>query len=330
MSSTGLAAGTRARVRRSKATLTILAVPLAVLASFALFSGGGEAREPDISPYRGLGTWLDNWDWTNWNDAASRKRATRTIVAMKQRGVRTLFLATSHHSQAVDVVNRSAVAQTIEVAHRHGLKVVAWYQPSLTDPDRDLRRALAAIRFTTAGGERVDSFALDIEARIVRPPSTRNARLLSLAAGIREAVGPGYALGAIVPSPRLLELYPRSWPGFPYRRLARSFDVFLPMAYWTFHTSTRDGAYAYTRHSVAGIRRETGDADVAVHAIAGTARHANSAGMRGFLAATRACGTLGLSLYDFLTTSRTEWREITERPRQAVRDSRGCSYRAPR
>ena len=72
-------------------------------------------------------------------------------------------------------------------------------------------------------------------------------------------MGPCYALGAIVPSPRLLELYPNSWRGFPFKRLARYFDVFLPMAYWTYHASTFAGARDYTRDSVSGIRRRTGD-----------------------------------------------------------------------
>ncbi len=277
------------RLTRSKASI-FLAVALVALACSALLSG--EAEEPDISPYRGFATWLDNWDWKTWNDPESPGRARRTIAAMEQRGVRSLFLATSHHSQAADVVRPQAVSATIEAAHSRGMRVVTWYQPSLIDPDRDFRRSMAAIRFRTSGGERADSFALDIEARLVRPPSARNTRLLSLAARIRDAVGSGYALGAIVPSPRLLDLYPGSWPGFPYERLAKSFDVFMPMAYWTFRTSTLQGAFEYTRDSIAGIRHKTRGSGIAVHAIGGTARHANSAETRGFLAAARACGAL--------------------------------------
>jgi hypothetical protein len=269
-----------------------------------------EPEEPDISPYRGLATWLDNWDWKTWSDPEDPVRASRTIADMERRGVRTLFLATSHHSQAAAVVRPDAVSATIEAAHDHGLRVITWYQPSLIDIDRDYRRSMAAIRFRTSGGELADSFALDIEARLVRSPAVRNARLLSLAARIRDSVGSGYALGAIVPSPRLLDLYPGSWPGFPYRRLARSFDVFLPMAYWTFRTSGGKGARDYTRDSIAGIRDKTRRADIPVHAIGGTARHANRAEMRGFLAAARASGAIGVSLYDYLTTSTVEWREL--------------------
>lgn len=304
--------------------LIILALPLLALACSALLSDA--TRRPDLGPYRGVATWLDNWDWKTWHDASRSTRAKSTIADMKRRGVRTLFLATSHHSQDALVVRPKAVSRTIEAAHDSGMDVVAWYQPSLVDPERDYRRAMAAIRFRTSRGEQVDSFALDIEARIVTPVSTRNARLLRLASRIREAVGSGYALGAIVPSPRLLDLYPRSWPGFPFRRLAESFDVFLPMAYWTFHASTRRDAYEYARDSIAGIRHATRNTDAAVHAIGGTARHATSAEVRGFLAAARDCSTLGISVYDYLTTSTAEWRELSERPLEEAKSGHSCSW----
>jgi hypothetical protein len=307
------------------ATALVLAVVVVVLATGALLSSS-DGDGPDLTPYRGLGTWLDNWDWATWRDPDSRQRADKTIATMRQKGVRTLFLATSHHTQPADVVNRRAVSETIEAAHRRGMKVVVWYQPSLVDPARDYRRALAAIQFETAGGEHADSFALDIEARTVRPVSTRNARLLRLAARLREEVGSDYALGAIVPSPRLLDLYPNSWRNFPYRRLARIFDVFLPMAYWTFHATTLKAAHDYARDSVSGIRQLTGDPDVLVHAIGGTARRATSAGMRGFLAAGRECGAAGLSLYDFLTTSQASWSEIAARRKGAPRRAHTCAW----
>ncbi len=304
-----------------------LAVALAVVTSGALLSSSEKEDPPDLTPYRGLATWLDNWDWATWQDPDSRQRADKTIATMSEKGVRTLFLATSHWSQPAGVVMPRAVSQTIEAAHRHGMKVVAWYQPSLVNPERDFRRALAAIQFETADGERVDSFALDIEARSVRPVSTRNARLLRLADRLRDEVGPGYALGAIVPSPRRLDLYPQSWPGFPYKRLAKVFDVFLPMAYWTFHAPTLNDARAYTRDSVSGIRALVGDPDIAVHAIGGTARDATSAGVRGFIAATRECGVRGISLYDFLTTSTSAWREIAARPKGRPHRTRGCDWK---
>jgi hypothetical protein len=299
--------------RRVRAAI-IAGLLITAIAASVVACGRAEtprAAKPNVDAYRGLATWLDNWDWKTWG-TPGRGQATRIVNAMKRRGVQTLFLATSHHSQTEDVVEPEALSAVMEAARHRGMRLIAWYQPSFTNIERDYRRAMAAIRFRTRGGERFDSFALDIEARVVTPTALRNSRLLQLSARIRRTVGQEYTLGAIVPSPRLLELYPNSWPLFPYDRLAGFYDVFLPMAYWTFHTGTFKGAYGYTAKSISGIREETNTANVTVHAIGGTARHANAAEVRGFLGATRACRAVGVSLYDFLTTTRAEWQELTQ------------------
>ena len=61
----------------------------------------------------------------------------------------------------------------------------------------------------------------------VPSPALRSARLLQLAAWLRASVGPSYPLGAIIPSPRGMQLSPSYWPGFPFSSLAQSFDVIV-------------------------------------------------------------------------------------------------------
>ena len=163
-----------------------------------------------------------------------------------------------------------------------------------------------------------------------RPVATRNARLLRLADRLRDEAGQGYALGAIVPSPRLLDLYPQSWPGFPYKRLAKVFDVFLPMAYWTFHAPTLNDARAYARDSVSGIR--------ALDRRPGHRRCTRSEGPPG-TPRVQACAassprpgsaaSSGISIYDFLTTSGSAWREIEARPHGRPRQSARLRLGAP-
>jgi hypothetical protein len=72
------------------------------------------------------------------------------------------------------------------------MAIVAWYVPSFANPARDQRRSLAAIRFRTAGGERFDSFALDIESSVVKAAGLRNARLLQLSRQLRAAAPPAF------------------------------------------------------------------------------------------------------------------------------------------
>ena len=115
-----------------------------------------------LAAYRGLGTWVDIFDATSWAHP-------ETMVAkMKARGVRTLFLETGNYSQTVDVVRPSGQARFIDAAHARGMKVVAWYLPSFSALKKELRRSLAAINFRTPSGGQFDSFALDIEASVVK------------------------------------------------------------------------------------------------------------------------------------------------------------------
>ena len=237
---------------RRAALAGVLVCLLAAL--LATLSGPRAARSqpaPALALYGGLGTWVDIYDLRVWRNPVA------ALTAMKARGVRTLYLETSNYRQASDIVRPAGTARIVEAAHALGLKVVAWYLPGFLNPARDTRRTLAAVRFRTPRGHRFDSFGLDIEASVVRSVPLRTARLLRLSSTLRAAVGPSYALGAIIPAPRGMELLPRYWPDFPYRQLARIYDVFLPMAYFTYRARNPATTYEYTVRNVAIIRRAT-------------------------------------------------------------------------
>src|SRR5204862_4535867 len=122
--------------------------------------------------------------------------------------------------------------------------------------------------------------------------------------------GAAYPLGALIPSPRGMQLLPKYWPGFPYAALADDYDVFLPMGYFTYRTHARQGAYAYTVRNVAIIRRATGDSLVPIHAIGGVADASTSAQVRRFVQAARACGLIGASIYHFGSPSPARWTAL--------------------
>src|SRR5262249_54824747 len=124
------------------------------------------------------------------------------------------------------------------------------------------------------------------------------------------AAGAEYPLGAIIPSPRGMQLLPKYWPGFPYAALDDDYDAFLPMGYFTYRTRTRQGAYAYTIRNVAIIRQATGDPLVPIHVIGGIADASTSAQVRGFVQAARTCGVMGASMYDFRSTSTAQWTAL--------------------
>lgn len=268
----------------------------ALLTATVLVPAGGAAP---ADPYDGLGTWVDIWDTAVWRNPEA------AVARMHAFGVRTLYVETSNYSQALALRDPKGLGRLLEAAHAEGMQVVAWYLPSLANVARDLSRALAAVRFESPGGQTFDSFALDVEASVVKKVPLRNARLHTLATRLRAAVGLDYELGAIIPSPRGMELKPAYWPGFPYADLAQTFDVFLPMGYFTYRFKAAAPAAAYTRANVELVRAAA--PDVPVHAVGGIASHATLAQVRAFVAAARAEGAVGLSLYDYATTPARFW-----------------------
>ena len=263
---------------------------------------------PSLEAYRGLASWVDLFEERAW------RRPGRAVADMAAHGVRTLFLETSNYSQRRAVVNRPAVGRFIEAAHDRGMAVVAWYLPGFADLRRDLRRSMAAIRLRTPRGERFDSFALDIEASIVDPPSRRTKRLLTLSRRIRGRAGDGYTLGAIIPSPVGIELAGDYWPRFPYRKLDAIYDVFVPMGYFTYHVNGAAKVHDETAENIRMLRAATGDATVPVHLIGGIADRTSAGEAREFVRAVREHGILGAGLYNWSLTRERHWTELRNIP----------------
>jgi hypothetical protein len=278
---------------------------LVVIAALVLALPAGGAVPRDTSAYQGLGTWVDIWDGT------VLAKPETAVERMRDLGVTTLYLETSNYSQRLDLVRPAALGRFVDAAHANGLSVVAWYLPSFRNLALDLRRSLAAVRFRSPNGDAFDSFALDIEASAVKPAARRTARLLALSARLRAAVGPQYPLGAIIPSPRGMDLRPSYWPDFPYVQLSRRYDVFMPMGYFTYRYKSAAAARAYTAANVALIRERAGDEGIAVHAVGGLAARATIAQVHAFVSAAAEQGALGASLYDFASTRADEWRALS-------------------
>src|SRR5262245_45924993 len=281
-----------------------VAVAMIVGVLAALTAGPiGHAGDSSVTlgVYGGIGSWLDIFA----GDA--RTRSGPLVTTLQAHGVRTLYLETSNSSQRTDVVRPAEVSALIEAAHAAGIDVVGWYLPSFTDPAKDTRRSLAAIRFRTPTGQRFDSFALDIEASLERKVGVRNARLLAFSRLLRRSVPAGYPLGAIIPSPVGMRRHPHYWPGFPYAELAGLYDAILPMAYFTYYTRTPGGASSYARDVVTELRRRIGRPDAIIPRIGGVASHAPASAFAAFSRAASACGVDGLSLYEVTLMTARDW-----------------------
>ena len=281
-----------------------LALAAALVVVLLAPAAGASTPRRDLRAYAGLGTWLSIYTKKAWRDPEPQ------VAAMARDGVRTLYLETGNYKQRHDLVRRPELGRFVDAAHAAGLRVVAWYLPSFANLKEDERRALAAIDFRSASGQQFDGFALDIEATTVRPLRLRDRRLLELSARLRSSVPPGYALGAIIPSP--IGMSPSYWPGIPYRALARFFDVFLPMAYSTDAGARGSNAtLAYLSATVAAIRTGAGDPKLPIHLIGGLSWEMGAGETAGFMRAVGACAPLGYSLYSFPKTQPAAWRALT-------------------
>lgn len=287
----------------------LLLTALVLLAVVAV-SGAGAGHSARVrSSYAGLGTWLDIYATPSW------AHPKREVAAMARYGVRTLYLQTGNYEQRADLVRPLALGHFIDAAHAAGMRVIAWYLPSFLYPAQDVRRSLAAIRFRSSKGERFDSFALDIEASLVKSVPLRTRRLLQISARLRSAVGGRYPLGAIIPSPVGIRRHPTYWPRFPYRSLAHYYNVFLPMAYATDAgvrgvTATR----VYNTADIAIIRARTGKPHVPIHLIGGLANAMGAREIAGFMGAVGDCEPLGYSLYAFSVTRASTWKALARPP----------------
>ncbi len=275
----------------------------------------------DLSAYRGLGTWVDAYDFSPQYqpNGAPAPVGPGSVDDMARVGVKTLYLQAAKDDVRSPglLVNPEIMGPMLVRAHTLGIKVVAWYLPKFYDLDSDMARLLAMRDFRFEG-QGFDGVGLDIEWRKDVPDHTeRNARLVELSRRLRAAMG-GAALSAIPPPPVIMEVVnPNFWPEFPWRELAPLYDVWMPMAYWTFRNQSsgyRDG-YRYTAENVNRLRTNLGLPQAAVHPIGGTDNRSTDEDYRGFVRAAGETGSIGGSIYDFRTTPDQAWEILRQSPR---------------
>jgi hypothetical protein len=266
----------------------------------------GPTSPAATQPYEGLGTWIDIYDTDVW------EHPVHAVRSMAAHGIRTIYLQSSNYHRNRPFVHPESVGAIVDAAHRRGLQVVAWYLPGFRDLPLDLHRAVRTIRFESGSGNGFDSFALDIESAEVRRPSLRTARLLRMSAAIRRAAGAGYPLGAIVASPdRLVRTDPYFWPGFPWRQLAETYDVFLPMTYYTYRVEGPRAAARYTAQSVQIIRQQTSGLRVPIHVVGGISFDATGPETQGFVETVLERDVIGASYYTFPGITVDQWKALS-------------------
>ena len=230
-----------------------------------------QAQVRTLDPYRGLGTWADAFDVDPIYASGEPSVSPRDLVDMAGHGVRTLFLQASRWDRRATglIQDPWLMAGFLLAADQADVMVIGWYLPRWDESDDDLKRLLAVDRFSVFG-RRFDGLAVDIEwNRDDLGSIERSDRLVDLSDRLRRTVGAD-PLGAIVMPPVVTDVInPGFWPGFPWAELAPIYDVWLPMAYWSFRTGRNADPHTYTAENVIRVRLDLDDPGAMVHAVGG-------------------------------------------------------------
>jgi hypothetical protein len=279
----------------------------AVLAAVVVTIGAAAApaaERADASVFGGRGTWVDIYDGTVY--AAPETSAQR----MSARDVKTVWVETANYGASVDVVKPLQLGRLVDALHARGIRVVAWYLPGHVKPALDERRALAMLGFRTATGGQFDGVALNIESTKLRNATLRSRRAVTLTKRLRDEAGDTPL--AIIPfNPRGLERRPATWPRFPWAELVENADAFAPMIYTGGAFKGFDATYGYVTRALRLLRANTGRPDVSIHVAGGVADRLGNEELAGFVAAVSDDGaTIGVSLYDWMTTPPRAWTAL--------------------
>jgi hypothetical protein len=303
-----LAASPRRRNQRRLALLVAVLL-LAAVAIATVVRACGDERRSGRDVYRGLGAWVDVFDYTT--QGGRPLVGLPDIDAMADQGVRTLYLHAAFGTEAFPggVVPPDLVLPILERAHKREMNVVGWYAPRFVEPDADLARLLAIARFER-DGQRFDGVAVDIEDRSLDDVQERNRRLLDLSRKLRDELGSGATIGAVVlPTVLLEKVNTKFWPDFPWKDVAPFYDVWLPMTYWTDRLAAsgyRDPKKLITE-SIARTRELTGLADAPMHPIGGIGDQLTEGELETFVATLERVGAIGGSVYDYRTMPTGGW-----------------------
>ena len=166
------------------------------------------------------------------------------------------------------------------------------------------------LTFRTPSGGAFDGVALDIESTKVKSVALRSSRAVALVRQLRQASS-GTPLAIVPFNPRGLERRPATWPKFPWAQLAANADAFAPMIYTGGAMKGFDATYGYVTRALRLLRAQTGNPDLQIHVAGGVADRMSADDLAGFVAAVEDDGaTIGISLYDWMTTPARAWKAL--------------------
>jgi hypothetical protein len=294
-------------MRRLVALLAPFVMALPLLVTPAQAAVAPPTGRGDLRSFQGLGTWVDGYDFSRELTDSPTVTA-RTVGFMAQRGVKTIYLQAAKQSTRTPyaLLSRDRLGQILLAAHARGIRVVAWYLPTFDSAAADWRHLDAMMQFKV-NGQHFDAIGVDIEDHDVAV-AARNTRLVNLTRRARTRTW--LPIAAIVLPPVLTEIvHPNYWGGpFPWSALKPSYDIWIPMGYYTAYKRWPQwrNAATSTTEDIRRIRAHL-DARVPIHYAGGLAGNSTATDYQRFTSAAKAEGALGISAYDYATTPASAW-----------------------
>jgi hypothetical protein len=274
-----------------------------------------QPKPRDLTAYHGLGTWLDAYDFSREYGGRTKPTA---VENMSKQGVKTLYIqgAKDKDGGPTGVLSADLLGQFLDKAHARKIKVVAWYLPRFVSPSRDWAHVDALLKFKSNNGAKFDSVGLDIESREVGDVKTRNDRLVALSTKLRKAAGTMPTSAIVVPPVVTDVINPSFWPDFPWAKLKPSYDVWIPMSYYTNRTKQKEwrDAYKYSSENVKLLRKDLADSKAVVHLAGGIGTDSTSKDYDGLVRAAKDTKCVGASSYDYAVTAGSAWPTLRKSP----------------
>jgi len=249
------------------------------------------AAAPKVLPI-GKGMWLHQLSMAG-NDAVA------VVNQAKAAGLTHVYLRLG--SSKSGFYDQDELNRLLPVAHAAGIKVIGWDFPYLFNATEDAQRAKAEADYVTPTGDQIDGFAADVETD--REGVNINAQTAtSYSTTLRQLVGPGYPLIAVVP---------RFWHGYPYGQLAGPFDAVAPMVYWM--NSDPAAALAQSMDGLAALHKPFIPVGQAYNGAIdhGPPGAPSADALNRFMQAAADRGSVGVSFWVWQLATPEEWGAIT-------------------
>jgi hypothetical protein len=267
--------------------------------------------QPIGMPVYGKGMWFTNYLPQHSNISA-------LIDAAKLAGVTHLYAEVAITQYGF--FGRNTLDRLLPAAHAAGISVIGWVYPNLANIAGDVRMTQEVAQYVTRSGDRVDGIATDVET------VDDTASVFCYGQLVRALLGLDTLLVAAV-------YHPFAQPYYPYAAIAASWNVIAPMDYWhsrDLRSYSASQVERFVADSITTIRAAMASMPTGAAAMAlpveelgqtydmysgdGTGDQAAPTGaeIQSDLQTARALGCIGVSFFEWQTTTQAEWASIKQ------------------